>query len=268
VKPEEVYMAWAPAGSIWSPWAIPVPFAQIGCVPTDADGEIEGVKGLAEGLAIAADLAVVIDLPGDQGVRLCLALASRGFRPVPLIDGSPGPDVLGTFQGLLLAGQTAIARSGVAVDMRLLMRWLCIGAEVLPTLPIAAKAPPVFLLDSMRTGTANFDGANAFDNRWKTFPQDFPSAGFLKEQGIKRVVLIKENPGQPLEDLAHVLLRWQEGGISILAASAADATSAHPIRINRPSLFRSLWYRALTIIGLRRATGGGFGAWPHGSGGG
>jgi hypothetical protein len=32
VKPEEVYLAWAPTESIWSPWAIPVPFAQIVCV--------------------------------------------------------------------------------------------------------------------------------------------------------------------------------------------------------------------------------------------
>ena len=48
--------------------------------------------------------------------------------------------------------------------------WLCNGGAVLPTLNIAAGVCPVFMLDAMRTGGALSFGAEAFDNRSKTFP--------------------------------------------------------------------------------------------------
>src|SRR5260221_7980054 len=152
--------------------------------------------------------------------------------------------------------------------MRQTMRWLCIGAALLPTLKIATTATPVFLLDALRTGRRSTPGVELFDNRWKTFPQDFPSARFLEEQGIQRALLIQDTVAQPCEDLAHVLLRWQEEGISIFASSAAAPRSMALIRVSRPSQFRALWQRALALIGLRRAGEGGFGAWPQGSGGG
>jgi len=192
-------------------------------------------------------------------------LALRGFRPVPVIDGSPGPDTLGTSQAVFAVQPVAAAH--VAVDMRQTLRWLCIGAALLPSLKIAGNASPVFLLDALRAGRAGSFGAETFDNRWKTFPQDFPSARFLKERGIKRVLLIQRDAGQPSEDLAHVLLRWQEEGISIFVARAETTDSAELIHVNRPSRFRALWHRALALVGLKRADGGGFGAWPQGSSG-
>jgi hypothetical protein len=234
----------------------------------DTENELKGLEGLAEGLSPEPDLAVVIDLPGEQSARLGLSLAMRGFRPVPVIDGSPGPDFLGIVSGAMLAGSSVVANRSVAVDMRQLIRWLCIGAAGLPSFNIALNARPVFLLDSMRTGAATGVGPEIFDNRWKTFPQDFPSARFLNEQRISRVLLIQACLEQPGEDLAHVLLRWQEGGIVIHAARADDLGASQLIRVHRPGLFRSLWYRALALIGLKRSASGGFGAWPHGSGGG
>jgi hypothetical protein len=52
----------------------------------------------------------------------------------------------------------------------------------------------------MRTGGAISFGAEAFDNRAKTFPQDSPSAGFLKKQGIACVLLAQKIAKQPEED--------------------------------------------------------------------
>ena len=268
MKPEEVYLAWAPRESIWSPWAIPVPFAQIVCLALDVQREINGIEALPNLLEPEFDLAVVLDLPGEEAVRLSLGLALRGFRPVPVIDGSPGPDLLGISQAILGTGPAPSTQASVAVDMRQTLRWLCIGAAVLPTLKIAPNASPVFLLDALRTGRIHTPGMEVFDNRWKTFPQDFPSAGFLKENGIRRVLLIQDAAGQPGEDLAHVLLRWQEAGIPIQASSAADINASKLIHVKRPTRFRTLWHRALALIGLSRAASGGFGAWPHGSGGG
>ena len=266
MKPEDVYLAWAPADSIWSPWAVAVPFAQIVCAGLEATEEMESVKDLAAGLTPEPDLAVILDLPGDQAVRLSLALASRGFRPVPLIDGSPGPQIPSVFPSLNVARPTGAA--AIAVDMRQTMRWLCIGAVQLASLSISANASPVFLLDALRTGIGQNFGPEVFDNRWKTFPQDFPSAKFLLEHGIRRILLIQDSVASPAEDLAHVLLRWQQGGLAIFAASVAAVDAPTLITVRRPSQFRALWHRALALLGLRRASTGGFGAWPHSSGGG
>jgi hypothetical protein len=265
VTAEEIYLAWAPPASIWSPWVIPVPFAQIDWVVLDAPQELGTLTGLAGGLTPTPDLAVILDLPGDQAFRLSLALASRGFRPVPLIDGSPGPQSLSIFPGRNVPRPAGPAV--IAVDMRQTLRWLYIGAVQLTSLNISANASPVFLLDALRTGSMRNLGPEVFDNRWKTFPQDFPSAKFLLEQGIRRIILIQDSVAQPAEDLAHVLLRWQEDGLQIFAASAV-AVAPTLITISRPSQFRALWYRALALFGLRRAPAGGFGAWPHSSGGG
>lgn len=253
---------------MWSPWAIPVPFAQIVCVPMDLEKDLDGLDAFAHGLALESDLAVVVDLPGADAIRMGLALALRGFRPVPVIDGSPGPDILGTSQSVFAGSPFTVSAGSTAVDMRQTMRWLCIGAELLPTLEIAANAAPVFMLDALRTGRTSNPGAETFDNRWKTFPQDFPSARFLKEHGIRRALLVQDVAAQPSEDLAHVLLRWQEEEIVLYVSSAAACGGMESIRINRPSQFRKLWHRALALIGLRRGAGGGFGAWPQGSSGG
>jgi hypothetical protein len=213
-------------------------------------------------------LAIVLDLPGEESVKLGLGLAMRGFRPVPVIDGSPGPDILGTAQPNLQINTELTAQRQIAVDMRQTMRWLCIGASILPTLTIAADARPVFLLDDLRDGSASRSGAERFDNRWKTFPEDFPSSRLLKEHGINSVLLVQKTIRQPSEDLAHVLRRWQEDGIGIHAATAQNIAANRPLTVQRPSRFRALWYRALAILGLARGTHGGFGAWPHGTGGG
>ena len=60
-------------------------------------------------------------------------------------------------------------------------------------------------------------------------PQDFPSAAFLGNHGIKEVTLIQRGGLTPATDLSHVLLRWREGGIRLRAidldSGASDDTS-------------------------------------------
>ena len=41
--------------------------------------------------AIDEKVAVVLDLPGAEGVRVGLELAARGYRPVPLYNAVPLP---------------------------------------------------------------------------------------------------------------------------------------------------------------------------------
>ena len=131
----------------------------------------------------------------------------------------------------------------------------------LQRLKFAPDAPPAFLLDSMRlSGTKPVD-VGMFDNRWMVFPQDFPSASFLLSHGIQRVFLVQKDRVEPQDDLAHSLLRWQEGGIAVLSKNLTDGTPFSQITVKRPSRYKAIWYRALAQVGLRRSSAGGFGSY-------
>jgi len=266
MTPEEVYRVWAPADSIWSPWVVPVPFAEIVCTNQANEKVGSELETIGAEFRVSQDLAIVIDLPGGDSIRLGMSLALRGFRPVPVIDGSPGP---GPF---LVSPQEpspdelpSAETNGPAVDMREILRALCLGADFLRTLRLSESAPPAFLLDSMRMAGGRPVHPETFDNRWKVFPQDFPSARLLQERGVTRVLLIQKDRGQPQEDLSYVLLRWQEAGLKLLATDSCGDANAIPIEISPPSRYKALWYRALAILGLRRGKHGGFGAWPPSS---
>jgi hypothetical protein len=238
------------------------------CVGKDIPFDLSGLAETADWFDAAPDLAMVLDLPGDKAIKLGLALAQKEFRPAPLIDGSPGPGVNGLGEAWVESEPLPAATSGTAVDMRRLLRGLCQGTRVLRELKLAADASPVFLLDASRLAGGRPINDGVFDNRWKTFAQDFPSARFLQERGIRRVMLVQEQAAQPQEDLSHVLLRWQEAGIRLEVCGIAENGPVRELHVTRPSHFRALWQRALAILGLRRAASGGFGNWPHSTGGG
>ena len=88
------------------------------------------------------------------------------------------------------------------------------------------------------TGTPR---AGHYDNRWVTFPQDFPSGGRLRMAGVVNCYLILEG-NRVADDLAHVLKRWQDAGIELFEATERFAT---PLTIKPPPLYRSLYYRWL-----------------------
>jgi hypothetical protein len=244
MEPSEVFEIWAPPGSIWSRWAKPVLFA---ASPPELAPQSAEPAGTSVSIAFDPRAAVIIDLPGVDSVLMGLGFAARGYRPVPLYNGNPGPSPL--------------------VPVLPIQEALFGCAPFLKRLPIADGAPPAFLLDSNRL-SAPARKPGQFDNRWIVFPQDFPSANFLRSQAIERVLLVRRDPGgQPQSDLAHVLLRWQEAGIELLDWAP---TGAGALRVSRPSRFRVLWYRTLAVMGLRRNSAGGFGAVvpqpPSGSG--
>lgn len=265
---EEIYRIWAPAESIWSPWAIAVPFAQMVCTDDSTPPDLSAVEEAAGRFEPSSDLAMVVDLPGQLAIQFGLAMARRGFRPVPVLDGSPGPAVNVLGGAWMDEGTAAIKPPVTAVDMRQTLRWLCRGASLLRELPIAPLASPVFLLDAERMAAGQLVSERVFDNRWKTFPQDYPSAQFFKEQGIGRVILVQERTGQPQEDLSHVLLRWQIAGIRLQVYGTMAQGTPCELAVDRPSHFRALWQRALASLGLRRKAFPGFLNWPHGTGGG
>ncbi len=266
---QSIFDAWAPPSAVWSRWAKPVLFSQMDSIARD--------ENIAPGLPVDVSWAVdsdratamVVDLPGAQGVTMALSLAAIGYRPVPLYNACAAP-----------AGDTAL------VAVRPIMIALASAALSLQSFGLPDEAPPAFLLDAKRnpaavapppeivddksTSLPSFlmvaEGDTAmiivsmlFDNRSISLPTDFPSANLLLSRGIRRIVVIQPRHTEPQADLSHSLLRWQQAGLTILAAAIDEPDPPRPITIKRPRAYRLLWYNLLAKMGLYSNPLGGFG---------
>src|SRR5262249_55269600 len=196
-----IYEAWVPQVGAWSLWARPVVFGQMRATsgpdpayPTpirwawDLFGQTPEAGGEQPWLSLpvywapppAQNAVLILDLPGAEGVHLGLALAGRGYRPVPLFNGCTGPSEL-PHQGPIL-------------------RALRDGAVFLAARTLPGDAPPAFLLDSRRQSLPRPLRPGMLDNRWQVLPEDFPSAQLLDQRGVSRVAWVGR--GKPQDDLA------------------------------------------------------------------
>jgi len=258
---EQIFSAWSPENSIWAIWAKAVLFAHLdrACAlpPTGDIARDVDWSPISDG-----KIALVLDLPGQEGVWLGVALASRGYRPVPLYNALPLPFGVAAIDPM---SQRPVA----AVNVLPILSALRQGAEQLANASIASDAPPAFLLDANRHGITSQVSPDEFDNRSVCFTTDFPSANFLLTHGIERALLIQRNRLEPQTDLAHVLRRWQDGGLSIERMRIERPMERESFEVTRPSWYGAMFQRALAAFGLYRASGGGFGAWmPDSSSGG
>jgi hypothetical protein len=250
---DEIFRIWSPDASPWSPWTKPVLFAHLDVV-TDAS-ELPGPPDNLNWCPSLKDkVIVVVDLPGAEGVLMCIALAEHGYRPVPLYNAVPLP-----------GGQPILDplsnRNVAAVNVLPVVSALQMGTEKLAGLQIHSDAPPVFLLDANRAGDGCRMAPGEFDNRSICFTTDFPSATFLLADGFQRALLVQKTRLEPQPDLAHVLRRWQEGGIALEIIRVDFPALPERLEVSKPSWYGAMFQRALATLGLRRAAGGGFGSW-------
>jgi hypothetical protein len=234
ISSEDAFVAWAPAGVLWSDWAKPAPFAQSGIL---IDDPIDDSMLPRLPTALDARAAVIVDLDGAEAVYAGVALADRGFHPVPLFNGTNGPSPV--------------------VDVAPVIEALGRGAQRVCARRPTPNAGPAFLLDARRQSGTPRPGM--YDNRWVVLPQDFPSGTLLVNRGIRNAILLQRGAAHVPEDLAHVLRRWQEQGIRLRTVDL-DTGSQSDIKVSRPSWFRRAWYAAVAVMGLRRSNVGGFGS--------
>lgn len=191
---KEIYKIWAPSGKKWVDWVRPVPFM---CLPEDAlfIGRSEVFLPLTDFTCIGeAGTAIIVDLPGVQSVQEGIALAKLGYRPIPIFNG--------TFSQ---AGARATVDNGsVAVALR---RY----TPELAGIPLSEDAMPAFLLDSNRLHRYKMEIA-LFDNSWDVYPQDMPSAEYLWENGVRKLVIVGDKLSKDLKKLLYV---FQKKGIEI-----------------------------------------------------
>jgi hypothetical protein len=236
----ECFEAWA-GDHEWSDWTKPTlfaselfpSFASIGAqsLPDTGDGALElALRHTFRFRDTEGSRCLVVDLPGERALQVGAALTEHGFAPVVLFNG------------------VASARNPIIAHDEALKALICYGAA----LRMAEEPSPAFLLDSRRMQGTPVPGR--YDNRWVTFPQDFPSAGLMRMRGIKRCYLLLDGK-RVADDLAHVLKRWQDAGIEML-----DAESGQPVQVQTPPLYKALYYRWSALIGLKPNSFGGFGA--------
>ena len=235
-----LFSYWAPAGADWSNWVKPVLFAgyngqQLEPLPLP---EID----VAWAPPAEGRTALVIDLPGALGVHVGLALAQRGYRPVPLYNAVlPPPGVRSVVDGMPILA--ALVR----------------GVDQLKALSIPSSAPPAFLLDADRRFGEPRPAPPAFDNRSVCFPTDFPSAMLLQTRGITRAMLVQAGYFQPQPDVGHTLRLWQRNGIELSSHAVGKGAQPKPLSVFRPSVLGWIGYRVLMLLRLRTAPLGGFG---------
>ena len=249
---ESIFDVWAPAGARWSRWVKPVLFA---CLDQPAATWLSELAVWNPGWAPPAheNVALVLDLPGREGVAAALGLAEQGYRPVPLYNALPPP------MRVLDPASPMLAEA--AVDVRGIMAALQQGTERLNQLALSAEAPPAFLLDWDRRGAGTPMPPGSFDNRSVSFTTDFPSANFLLAHGVQRVVLVQPTDAAPQLDLAHTLRRWQDAGLIVELKRLDLPGPGMPCDVPKPPWFAWIWQRALVALGLRRGLGAGFGGW-------
>jgi len=214
----EAFKIWAPKESVWSAWAKPASFVNI---------RADAKELLTSSLSVPeiffrdiingrTDCAVVLDLPGKDGVEEGLAYAKTGFRPIPLYN--------------VCSGQHG-AKS--LVDSVVIESALYCGAERLKTISIAADAPPVFLLDTNRTHHHKMS-VSMFDNSWDIYQQDFPSAAFFFAHGIDTIILRSSLPVK--KDMALILNKYQSHKLKILFTDGF--TTPYSVKIEKPKRYQ------------------------------
>ncbi len=250
-REREIFRSWAPESGRWSDWAKPVLFTYAFhgvTLSAETHGLLRSDLDLGHVPSAGSGTALVVDLPGASGVAAGLALAGRGYQPVPLYNVTTGP------------GQDVIDIVPIVAALRE-------GAPVLASRALPQDAPPAFLIDSRR-----LDGIAApmmYDNRWMVFPQDFPSGRIFLAAHISRVVVIRRTESlRP--DLRAVLRLWKREGI--------DSATLDPVTGELKDLTHdlSIWAVLADHLwsvwnGLRENSAGGFGGTvpaPRATGGG
>jgi hypothetical protein len=247
---EEVHESWAPPEGVWSLWVKPVLFAQMpedvryasltGSPPAPVPWSRPwSAFDVSWAPPVEERVVLVVDLAGWEAVQVGMALAQRGYRPVPLFNACIGPHEV--------IGQGSIQRA------------LREGAADLRALALPADAPPAFLLDRYRQAPVRPVRPGDFDNRWWVYPEDFPSPALLRGRGFARAVVVQRDSRRPLDDLTRVLREWQEAGLRLAVKDLADDDPSRPLVVFRPGWFWRALERLFGAFGRRRSPPGGFG---------
>lgn len=211
MKDKDYFKIWAPDQSEWTQWVKPVPFMLISTVEKNKFlfnpilPPVDSVESLGK------HTALIIDRPSHEAILEGIAYAQKGFRPIPLYNGTFPPS-----HAMALVDQTTIQQALV---------W---GAHQLNKIVLDEKAPPAFLLDSHRLLRYKMN-ATIFDNSWDLYDQDIPSPEYFKDRGITSIVVRCE---RIYRDLHRILYKFQTKKITIYRQD--EDGNLHTIHLRKP----------------------------------
>lgn len=208
---KDIYKIWAPAGKKWVDWVRPVPFVEMNSYSkmyNYSDFTIPSISYVEED---CTDTAIIVDLAGTESVKEGLALAKKGFRPIPIFNGT-------------------VEQKGAraTVDNQSAGISLALGATELVKTPIKEDASPAFLTDRNRLQRYKMD-VSLFDNSWDVYPQDLPSAEYLINNGIRKVIVVGTSVAK---DLKKILYNYQKKKIEIFHTNRYELPKK--VRIMKP----------------------------------
>lgn len=188
---KEVYKIYAPMGAKWVEWVRPVPFVAMDTYNRVATSNWVDRKAIAL-QKYQKDTAIFIDLLAKESIEMSIDLASIGYRPIPLFNGTDEQE-----------------NSQATTPTYLVESALINGSEKLKNIKLEEDANPAFLLDSSRVNRYR-EKESIFDNSWDLYKQDIPSSEYFKQEGITKIIVIGEEINS---DLKKIFLEFQKDGI-------------------------------------------------------
>lgn len=202
---KEIYKIWAPAGKKWVDWVRPVPFVEMehfakgyGSFGTTDNG-VHGAEYVDDAWK---DVAFIVDLPGRESVREGIALAKKGYRPIPIFNGT-------------VEQKDARATTDNESASLALMQY----AGELTRIELSENARPAFLTDRNRLQRYRVN-LGIFDNSWDVYHQDLPTAEYFLANDIHKIVVVGQTVAR---DLAKILCPFQKKGIEIFLTNGYEA---------------------------------------------
>lgn len=212
---KEIYEIWAPPGKKWVDWVRPVPFVEMHEISKKYCLSEPVLPVIDFEMTACKDAAIIVDLPEDNSVEMGLALAKKGYRPIPVFNGTI---------------EQAGARS--TVDNSSVGLALFAGAKMFSEIELAEEAKPAFLLDSNRLHRFKLEDG-IFDNSWDIFHQDLPSAEYFLQNGIDKILVIGERVAP---DLSRTLHGFQKKKIQIFLTK--EHGTARKVKVHKPLFYK------------------------------
>ncbi|MCL2217496.1 MAG: hypothetical protein FWB91_10840 [Defluviitaleaceae bacterium] len=205
----DLFEIWAPIGQErWTKFAKPALFTNIKEYEPASSGGIFKTPGIPMEIALLSNKtsAIIVDLPGVSGVESGLALAEKGFRPVPLYN---------------VVHEEKTGFLSPVIDNTPIVNALKSCAGDLQQINIDSSAPPAFLLDYDRNKDIA-DSLHMYDNRWSLDFEDMPDAQYMKQAGINRVIVW--TTGEIRKDLLPIIESYQDMGIEVVTYGAVESS--------------------------------------------
>jgi hypothetical protein len=260
---DQIYRIWRPDDSPWSRWVKPVLFSYM----VEEELPPPGTLRRKWEVPHSSDTAIIVNMPGEEGVAVGLALSEAGYRPIPVYNACPYATYDPLSDEIPWISNPKRVDTLALVDVVPIMSAIARFALELEAAQLPPTALPAFLVNENRqSGWSVSSGVEWFDNRSFITSADFPSAKFFKEHGASRIVVI-QTKRKFRTDLLQVLLEWQAGGLIIAEQEAWQRWDPRDLTVKPPSLIPLLWHRLQAKFGYRRNLSGSFGQLVRPSGG-